>query len=53
MSESALQFCYGWTFCNALDLLKEIVGEREADYGCPGLEFAMEIVGNVTKLDHL
>jgi hypothetical protein len=53
MSQAALQFGYGRAFCNALDLLKEIVRQRTAGHGCPGLELAMQIVRDMPELDHL
>jgi hypothetical protein len=39
--------------CDAPDLLKEVVGQRQSGKSRSGLELSMQILRDVAKLNHL
>jgi len=47
------QFRNSRSFCNAPDLSQEIVGQGQAFEGRTGFQLAVQIVRNVSELDHL
>ncbi len=50
--EATAQFRNGRTFGDLPDLPQHVVGQRHSGMSGPGLQLAVELVGNVTDLNH-